>query len=209
LGNAVEAPGTPYMLRAGAVIPGVMISGINSELPGQLLAQVSQDVYDTATGRIKLLPQGTKLFGSYSSDVIYGQEAVLVAWQRLTFPDGKVLDIGAMPGADEAGYAGFRDQVNHHYFRTIGSALLMSAIVGGVALSQDNNTQGSSGSGFQQNSNNTLSQILGQQLGQVTGQMISKNLNIAPTIEIRPGYSFNVIATKDITLPSEYRQFDY
>jgi type IV secretion system protein TrbI len=206
LNSKVEAPESDYTVRAGAVIPGVMISGVNSELPGHLIAQVSQDVYDTAEGPHKLIPQGTKLFGTYDSQVVYGQEAVLVAWQRLTFPDGKVLDIGEMPGADSAGYSGFRDSVDHHYIRTYGSALLMSAIVGGVALSQGNS---GGGLGFQQNSNQVLSQVLGQQLGSVTSQMLSKNLNIAPTIMIRPGYSFNIVVTKDLILPSDYRNFDY
>lgn len=93
LGTTVEAPSSPYQLRAGFVIPAIMLSGINSNLPGQVMAQVSQPVYDTATGRFLLIPQGTRLIGTYSSDVGYGQERVLMAWQRLIFPDGKALDI--------------------------------------------------------------------------------------------------------------------
>ena len=101
------------------------------------MAQVAQNVYDTPTGRYLLIPQGARLVGRYASDVAYGQSRVLVAWQRLVFPDGKALDIGAMPGADSAGYAGFTDRVNHHYLRVFGSALLMSAVVAGITLSQD------------------------------------------------------------------------
>lgn len=103
LDSQVEAPASPYMIRAGFVIPAIMISGINSDLPGQVMAQVSQNVWDTATGRFLLIPQGTRLIGAYSSDVAYGQERVLMAWQRLIFPDGKTFDIRAMPGADSAG----------------------------------------------------------------------------------------------------------
>ena len=114
LDSQVEAPASPYMIRAGFVIPAIMISGINSDLPGQVMAQVSQNVWDTATGRFLLIPQGTRLIGAYSSDVAYGQERVLMAWQRLIFPDGKTFDIRAMPGADSAGYAGFTDQINNH-----------------------------------------------------------------------------------------------
>jgi len=207
LDSQSEAPRTPYELRAGFVVPGTLISGINSELPGQIMAQVAQNVYDTPTGKHLLLPQGSRLVGSYSSDVSYGQARVLVAWQRIVFPDGKAMDIGAMPGADSAGYAGFNDQVNNHYLRLYGSAFLMSAVTAGISYSQQQNQ---SSSAFQQpTANSAMSQALGQQLGQVTAQMIAKNLNVAPTLEIRPGYRFNVIVTKDMTFSKPYQAFDY
>ena len=202
-----EAPRTPYELRAGFVVPATLISGINSELPGQIMAQIAQNVYDTPTGKYLLLPQGSRLVGAYSSDVSYGQARVLVAWQRIVFPDGKAMDIGAMPGADSAGYAGFTDQVNNHYLRLYGSALLMSAVTAGITYNQQ---QHQSALGYQQpNASSALSQALGLQLGQVTAQMIAKNLNIAPTLEIRPGYRFNVIVTKDMTFTKPYQAFDY
>lgn len=207
LDSQVEAPASPYMIRAGFVIPAIMISGINSDLPGQVMAQVSQNVWDTATGRFLLIPQGTRLIGAYSSDVAYGQERVLMAWQRLIFPDGKTFDISAMPGADSAGYAGFTDQINNHWFRTISSAILMSGVIAAVDLSQDNNN--SSDSSDRQRAGDALSEALDQTLGQVLGQIISKNLNVAPTLEIRPGYRFNVIAFKDMTLPGPYQAFNY
>lgn len=207
LNSQMEAPRSPYELRAGFVIPGTLISGINSELPGQITAQVAQNVYDTPTGKYLLIPQGSRLVGAYSSDVAYGQARVLVAWQRIVFPDGKAMDISAMPGADSAGYAGFTDQVNHHYVRLFGSALLMSAVTAGITYSQQQN-QAATTYGAP-NANSALSQALGQQLGQVTAQMISKNMNIAPTLEIRPGYRFNVIVTKDMTFSKPYRSFDY
>jgi type IV secretion system protein VirB10 len=206
LGEQVQAPRSPYELRAGFVIPATLISGINSDLPGQIVAQVSQDVSDTATGSHLLIPQGSRLVGSYSNDVAYGQERVLIAWQRIIFPDGKALDIGSMPGADAAGYSGFHDQVNNHYLRIFGSAFLMSGVTAGVTLSQDNDNNDDSNN---QRASDALSEALGQQLGQVMVEMIRKNMNIAPTLEIRPGYRFNVIVTKDMTFSKPYSSFDY
>ena len=202
-----EAPRSPYELRAGFVVPATLISGINSDLPGQIMAQVSQDVYDTATGRYKLIPQGARLVGRYSSDVAYGQARVLVAWQRIVFPDGKAMDIGAMPGADSAGFAGFNDEVNNHYIRLFAGAFLMSGVTAGIALSQDRDRQGVFGG--RPTASSALSEALGQQLGQVTAQLISRNLSIAPTLEIRPGYRFNVVVTKDMTFSKPYKAFDY
>ena len=207
LDSQVQAPASPYMLRTGFVIPATMISGINSDLPGQVMAQVSQNVWDTATGRFLLIPQGTRLIGAYSSDVAYGQERVLMAWQRLIFPDGKVLDIHAMPGADSAGYAGFADKVNNHWFRTISSAILMSGVIAAADMSQNDGNSNSNND--RQRASDALSEALGQTLGQTLGQIISKNLNIAPTLEIRPGYRFNVMVIKDMTLPGPYQAFAY
>jgi type IV secretory pathway VirB10-like protein len=206
LNQQTEAPRTPYELRAGFVLPATLISGINSELPGQIMAQVSQDVFDTATGKWRLIPQGSRLVGSYSSAVSYGQSRVLVAWQRIVFPDGKAMDIGAMPGGDSAGYAGFTDQVNNHLARLYGSAILMSAVTAGFSMSQPQSTTlGTTAP----TASSALSQALGQQLGQVTSQMIAKNMNTSPTLEIRPGYRFNVIVTKDLTFSKPYKAFDY
>ncbi len=202
----VDAPRTPYTLRAGFVIPATLISGINSELPGQIIGQISQDVYDTATGKYLLLPQGSRLVGTYTADVAYGQSRVMVAWQRIVFPDGKTLDIGAMPGADGGGYAGFNDQTNNHYLRIFGSALLMSGITAGTSLSQNNSA---SGIYAQPSASAAMSEALGQQLGTVSAQMISKNLSISPTLEIRPGFRFNVMCVKDLVLDKPYAAFDY
>lgn len=201
-----EAPPSPYALRAGFVLPAVLISGINSDLPGQIMAQVSQDVYDTATGKWKLIPQGARLVGQYASDVAYGQARVLVAWQRIVFPDGKALDIGSMPGADSAGYAGFHDRANNRTLRLFGSALLVSGVTAGIALSQK---EPPSPFGSAPTASSALSEALGQQLGQVTAQLIAKNMGVAPTLEIRPGYRFNVIVTKDLAFTRPYQAFDY
>ena len=209
LASQPEAPRSAYELRAGFVVPATLISGINSDLPGQIMAQVSQDVFDTATGKWKLIPQGSRLVGQYSSDVAYGQSRVLIAWQRIVFPDGKAMDIGSMPGADSAGYAGFKDQVNNHYVRLFASAFLMSGVTAGITLSQPQTLSTNSNTSARQSAGSAMSEALGQQLGQVTAQLIAKNMNIAPTLEIRPGYRFNVIVTKDMTFSKPYRAFDY
>lgn len=182
-----------------------MITGINSDLPGQITAQVSQHVYDTPVGKHLLIPQGSRLIGAYHHEVVYGQERVLIAWQRIVFPDGKTMDIGAMPGTDSMGYAGFKDQMDHHYMRIFGSALIMSAIIAGATYSQ----RDSGGAFGRQNAGSILSQSLGQQLGMVTANLIRRNLNISPTIAIRPGYRFNVFVTKDMVFNRPYQSFYY
>ncbi|WP_343463292.1 TrbI/VirB10 family protein [Pantoea sp.] len=209
LDEQVSAPHSPYELRAGWVIPGVMISGINSDLPGQIVGQVSQDVYDTATGKYLLIPHGTRVVGTYSSDVAYGQEGVMIAWQRLVYPDGKALDLGSMPGADMAGYSGFRDQVNNHYFRIFGNALLLSGITATIAYSQDRDQNNGTTSNQAPNMSSEMSAALGQVFGQAIAQVVQKNLNIAPTLEIRPGYRFNIMVTKDLAFTKPYQSFDY
>jgi len=206
LDSQTEAPRSPYELRAGFVVPATLISGINSELPGQIMGQVSQNVFDTATGKYLLIPQGSRLVGQYSSNVAYGQARVLVAWQRIIFPDGKAIDLGSMAGADSAGYAGLNDQVNNHYVRLFASAILMSGVSAGISLSQPKQT--GPGIGVQ-TAGSAMSEALGQQLGQVTAQLIAKNMNTAPTLEIRPGYRFNVMVTKDLTFSKPYQSFDY
>jgi type IV secretion system protein VirB10 len=210
LQNTPQAPAKYTLVAGSAIIPATLISGINSDLPGQVQAQVSIDVYDTATGKYLLIPQGTRLVGTYSSDVAYGQDRVLMAWQRLIFPDGRALDIGAMPGADSAGMAGFEDKVNHHYFRTFLSAALMSGVIAAVSMSQ--NRSGGYNAYNQSTSSrasDALSESLGQVLGQAMAQMFSKNLNISPTIEVRPGYRLNVMVTKDLNFNAPYRAFAY
>lgn len=203
LDTALEAPRSAYALRAGAVIPAIMISGVNSDIPGQIIAQVSQDVFDTATGRYRLIPQGARLIGRYDHHVLYGQSRLLVAWQRIVFPDGKALDIGAMDGVDGAGYAGFSDKVDRHYLRILGSAVFLSGITAGLTSSTTNPQNDPYGT-----SNATiLSQSLAQQLGMVATEMLRKNLDVAPTLRIRPGYRFHVMAVKDMTFDRPYTPF--
>jgi type IV secretory pathway VirB10-like protein len=201
LNTHLEAPTTPYILRTGAVIPGLLLSAMESELPGAITAQVSQDVYDTPTGNFLLIPQGSRLVGAYSNAVQYGQARIFVAWQRIIYPDGSALDIGAMPGADEQGESGFRDQVNNHFVRIFGSALLMSVVTGGITISQPQSTNSNS---THLSTQDALGAALGQQLGQATSDMLEKNLSIAPTLKIRPGYRFNIMVVKDLTLDRPY-----
>ena len=197
--------GRTFELKTGAVIPGVMISGINSDLPGHLIAQISQNVYDTATGKDLLLPQGSKLFGVYDSRVVYGQSRVLIAWNRVVFPDGSSITLEAMPGTDISGYAGYQDKVDNHYLRIFGSAVLMSLVSGGMsyAVDQVSNTSSDSNSTSVQDE---MTAALAAQLGQATLQLLQKNLNIKPTLEIRPGYQFNIIVTKDVIFRSAYAE---
>lgn len=187
---------SPYELKTGTVIPGVMIGGINSDLPGQIIAQVRESVWDTATGRHLLIPQGARLVGTYDNQVTRGQSRVLVAWTRLIYPDGSSVDLGKMPGADQGGYAGLRDKVNNHYWRVFGDAMLMSLFSAGIQLSQPDSNNESGGYSSQQ----IIAASIGQQLGQTGMQITQRNMSIQPTLEIRPGYRFNVMVTRDMIL---------
>ncbi|MGH7880067.1 MAG: TrbI/VirB10 family protein, partial [Candidatus Binataceae bacterium] len=125
---SVHPAASRYTVMAGNVLPAVLISGINSDLPGPILAQVSQNVLDSATGRSVLIPQGSRLIGAYQNASSYGQQRVQIAWQRLIFPNTSSMNLPQMPGADQSGYAGFSDQVDHHYLATFGTAAVMSLI---------------------------------------------------------------------------------
>lgn len=196
-----QKPISAYEIKAGWNIPAVLITGVNSELPGQILAQITQNVYDTATGKYLLIPQGTKVVGDYSNNVIYGQSRLLVAWNKIIFPNGDTLNIGNMQGASMDGYTGFEDQVDNHYFRIFGSAFLLSSITAGIALSDN-----SQGNQTETARDKAIGQAI-QQMGQVASEMIRKNMNISPTLIIRPGYKFNIFVTKDIVLePLELKQ---
>lgn len=191
-----KSPLLPYELKAGSIIPAVMISGINSDLPGQIIAQVSQHVYDTATGWYLLIPQGSRLVGQYDSHVSYGQSRVLVVWRRIVFPDASTLELGSMPGADQAGYSGFHDKVNNHYWRIFGQALLVSFITAGVQLSQPDRGSLIEPIGREQE----VAGVFGRQAGQLGSQIAGRNLAVQPTLEIRPGLRFTVLVNKDVIL---------
>jgi type IV secretion system protein VirB10 len=198
----VRGPVSAYEVKAGTIIPAVLLTGLNSDLPGQLVAQVREPVFDTETGQHLLVPQGARLLGLYDHQVVYGQERVLVSWKRIIFPNGASLSLrDGMPGTDAAGAAGFHDQVNHHLVRVFGSALLLSVISAGVQLSQIPDF----GQGFGgPTAGNVLGAAVGQQLGQTSSELIRRGLNVAPTIEIRPGYAFNVMVTQDLVFPGHY-----
>jgi type IV secretory pathway VirB10-like protein len=199
---AVRAPVSRYEVKAGTIIPAVLLPGVNSDLPGQLIAQVREPVFDTESGQYLLVPQGARLIGLYDHQVAYGQERVLVTWKRVIFPNGSSLSLkDGMPGTDPAGAAGFSDQVNHHLVRVFGHALLLSVLSAGVQLSQIP----SFGQGFTgPTAGNVLGAAVGQELGQTSSELIRRGMNIAPTIEIRPGYAFNVMVTQDLVFPGPY-----
>ena len=194
-----ESPQSPYEVKQGTVIPGIMVTGVNSDLPGQIIAQVSQNVYDSVTGKNLLIPQGTKIVGSYDSFVAIGQERAMVAWRRLIFPDGMSLELLNMPGADQGGYSGFNDQVNNHYFKIFGSAIMLSLVGSGYQLSQPR-----SNGQFPSNQEIIAAEV-GRQFAQVSGELIRRNMQIQPTIEIRPGYRFVIMVNKDMIL-EPYRE---
>lgn len=200
LNSTLEAP-KALTVNTGFVIPATLITGVNSDLPGHLIGQVSQNVYDTATGQYLLIPQGTKLFGIYNSGIMFGQERVMVAWNRLVYPDGRTLDLGQMAGSDMGGYSGFTDQVNNHYWKLFKSAFLLSMVTASVTYTDNkyvNDKDTTSAS-------SAMAEALGNELGSVTTELIRKHMNVAPTIEIRSGYRFNVIVNKDISFNAPYK----
>ena len=199
---ALRPPTSRYEVKAGTIIPAVLLTGVNSDLPGQLIAQVRENVFDTESGQYLLVPQGARLIGLYDHQVAYGQERVLVTWKRVIFPNGSSLSLkDGMPGTDPAGAAGFNDQVNHHLVRVFGNALLLSIFSAGIQLSQIP----SFGQGFTgPTAGNVLGAAVGQELGQTSTELIRRGMNIAPTIEVRPGYAFNVMVTQDLVFPGPY-----
>lgn len=202
LPNRVVAQMSPYELKRGSVIPATLVTGINSDLPGRITAQVAQNVYDSATGRHLLIPQGSKLFGRYDSKVSFGQNRVLVIWTDVIFPNGATLQIGGMAGTDAAGYGGFSDKVDNHYLQTFGSAILVALIGAGteMMIPQDRNSLGTANS-----AEDAARRSFAETFGQVSQQTVSKNLNVQPTLEIRPGYQFNVLVDQDIVFPGAFQ----
>ena len=192
LKGRLQEPISDYEIKAGTVIPAALITGLNSDLPGEIIGQVTEHVYDTVTGRHLLIPQGTKVFGRYNAQVSYGQDRAQIVWDRLIMPNGNSIQLDAMVGTDKAGYAGVADQVDHHTGRLFGAILLSSVISVGANLATDNG------------SNNALVANLGdaaaQQAATVGSQIVDRQLNVQPTITIRPGHRFNVLVGKDTIL---------
>ncbi|WLB24526.1 IncP-type conjugal transfer protein TrbI [Bradyrhizobium japonicum] len=201
LPNKVVAPTSAYELKRGSVIPATLITGINSDLPGRITAQVSQNVYDSATGHQLLIPQGAKLLGRYDSKVAFGQSRILVVWTDIIFPNGSTLQIGGMAGTDAEGYGGFNDQVDNHYVQVFGSAILLAAIGAGIDMS----VPAGSPYGYRQTPSDSARNSFAETFGRVVEQTISKNINVQPTLEIRPGYMFNVLVDQDMVFPGDYR----
>jgi type IV secretion system protein VirB10 len=191
---------SPYELHAGSVIPAVLLTGINANLPGTIVAQVRNDVFDSVAGRYLLIPRGTRLVGTYDNRIVQGQRRVLVAWTRLLYPDGSSVDLLGMPGTDEAGYAGFGANVNEHLNKVFTSALLLSIIGARAQLSQP---QQSSSLYAAPSVGQTIAGAFGQQIGN-TSIDTQRQLEIPPTLEVPPGYLFNVLVDRDIVLTAPY-----
>jgi type IV secretion system protein TrbI len=194
------APLSQFEIKAGWEIPAVLEQAVNSDLPGELKALVMSNVYDTATGRYLLIPQGSRLVGLYDSHVGYGQDGVQVVWNRVIYPDGSSLDLDGMLGLDSHGNAGLRYQVDHHYKRLIGFAVLTSMFTAAYEISQNRRqsvlTTPSTGQ--------TASAAVGQEMSQLGSQITRRNLNVQPTIKIPVGYKFNVRVNRDILFEAPY-----
>ncbi len=188
----LDAAPSPALLQAGSVIPAALITGIRSDQPGLVTAQVTQNVYDSLTGRRLLIPQGARLIGDYESDVGFGQRRVLLAWNRLILPDGRSIVLERQPAADPSGYAGLEDGVDYHWGGVLKAALISTLL--GV------------GSEFGSGSDSDLARALrrGSQdsVNRAGEQIVSRELNIRPTLTIRPGYPVRVLVTRDIVLES-------
>jgi ParB-like chromosome segregation protein Spo0J len=188
--------GAEKYTEVGGTIPGLLITGIRSDLPGQNTAQVSENVYDSPTGIYLLIPQGARLIGQYDSQTAFGQSRVLLVWTRLLMPNGKSIVLERQPGADTSGYSGLEDDVDNHWGALFNAALLSTLLsVGSEA--------GTSG-----NENNLIRAIRrggSQSFNQVGQRVVSRNLDVQPTLTIRPGFPVRVIVNRDLVL-APYQQ---
>lgn len=186
----ISDPVSANVIQAGSIIPAALITGIRSDLPGQITAQVTQNVYDSPTGRILLIPQGSRLVGEYDSQVTARQTRVLLAWDRLILPGGRSILLDRQPGADGAGFAGLQDKVNYHWGNMLRAAVISTLLGIGTQLATENN--------------DPLVQALryGTQdtINQTGKQLVERELAVAPTLTIRPGYPLRVIITRDLVL---------
>jgi type IV secretory pathway VirB10-like protein len=184
-------PVSGYVVQAGAVIPAALITGIRSDLPGQVTAQVTEHVYDSPTGKYLLIPQGSKLIGVYDSQISFGQDRVLLVWTRLIMPNGRSIVLERQPGADTQGFAGLEDEVDHRWGRLFTAAALSTLLGVGSELGATNN-------------DNAIAIALrrgsADSLNQTGQQVVRRNLNIQPTITIRPGFPVRVIVNRDLVL---------
>ncbi|TAZ70673.1 conjugal transfer protein TrbI (plasmid) [Rhizobium ruizarguesonis] len=198
LPNKVVPQLSRYELKRGSVIPATLITGISSDLPGRITAQTSQNVYDSATGQQLLVPQGAKLFGRYDHKISFGQSRVLVVWTDIIFPNGSTLQLGGMAGTDAEGYGGFQDQVDRHYLQTFGSAVLIALIGTGVDMAMpESSTEDTASDATRRN--------FADVFGRLAERSVGKNLDVQPTLQIRPGYKFNVLVDQDVVFPGPYR----
>jgi type IV secretion system protein VirB10 len=191
----------PYELKAGTIIPGLLITGINSDLPGNVLGQVSENVWDTATGKFILIPKGTRILGVYDSEVSFGQRRVLLVWNRLIFPNGTTLDIAGSPGVDQAGYSGLSGKVNEHWGKMIGAALISSVFVAGAEIVYDGDSQGNSES---KSPRDVAAESAAGSIIDMGTKLTNKASDIQPTITVRPGKKFGIFVQKDVVFPFPY-----
>jgi type IV secretion system protein VirB10 len=182
---------SPYVVQAGTVIPAALLTGIRSDLPGQITAQVTEAVYDSPTGQHLLIPQGAKLIGQYDSSVAFGQSRILLVWTRLIMPDGTSIVLERQPGADTGGYAGLEDEVDNHWDKLFEAAVLSTLLSVGAEA------------GTSQNENNLVQAIrsgASNSVSQTGQQVVQRQLNVQPTLTIRPGFPVRVIVTRDLIL---------
>ena len=186
----LAAPASPNIVLAGSIIPAALITGVRSDLPGQITAQVTQNVYDSPTGRILLIPQGARLIGEHDSEIAAGQTRVLLAWDRLILPDGRSITLDRQPAADGAGFAGLQDRVNQHWGNLLRAAAISTLLGVGAELGadEDDDLTRALRRGTQDTINQTGQQIVGRQL------------NMQPTLTIRPGHPLRVVLTRDLVL---------
>ena len=191
---SLQLPTSPYQVMAGTIIPAALVTGINSDLPGQVIANVTEAVYDTATGRFLLIPQGSRLIGRYDSQVSFGQRRVLLVWTRLILPDASSISLDRLPGIDPAGYAGLEDGVDWHWDRILAGAALSTLLGVGAELAAPDrgNNDGKVIIATRQSAQDTVNQV---------GQEITKrNVSVQPTLTIRPGFPMRVMVNKDLIL---------
>jgi type IV secretion system protein VirB10 len=195
LANPLREAISPWEVKAGTVIPAALITAINSDLPGEVIAQVTEPVYDHATGRTVLIPQGSRLIGQYDSQVAYGQERALIAWNRVIMPNGRSINIGSMSGADLAGASGLRDRVNDHFGQLAKGILLSTLFSVGAASAQDAGARSSGGLVINSAGSGVANSA--QEVGQ---RITERDLNRQPTITVRAGWPLRVIVNKDMIL---------
>ncbi|TWG92035.1 type IV secretion system protein VirB10 [Mesorhizobium sp. J18] len=189
--HALQTPASPYQVMAGSVISASLITGINSDLPGLVVAQVTENVYDTVTGSVMLIPQGSRLIGTYDSVVAFGQKRALLVWQRILLPDGSSIEIDNLPATDSAGYAGLEDKVDFHTWRLIKGIALATLLGVGTELSLGED---------ESNLVQAIRESTQQNVNRAGQRITEKNLNIQPTITVRPGWPLRVIVHKDLVL---------
>jgi len=184
----LTAPGAGPLLQAGSIIPAALVTGIRSDLPGQIVAQVTRNVYDSLQGAELLIPQGSRLIGTYHSDIAAGQSRVLLAWDRLILPDGRSLLLDRLPGADRQGYAGLQDKTDYHWGNVLRASLVSTLLGVGAEL----------GSGNDSNLARALRRGTEDSISRTGEQIVGRELGVPPTLTIRPGYPLVVMVTRDI-----------